>query len=770
MAKLLINRKLIIVSIYLAIIGELGARNINSVNNSIKRHYNQTELVKKHSNEYVIYVSTNGNDSNVGTEKNPLASLEGAKIKVRHIKTNHPSANIIVYLHKGYYQLDKTFTLGLKDGTNGNSTITYASYPGEEAIIGSGIKLSHWKLVKNLPYLPVIARGHVYETDIPDDIQNIFTMYDNGIMVPRARSKGFEIPLPHLESYEPSDKALFNKLVCPPGLLRNWDNPSDIEAIVVPNFPWTLNILQLASVDMNTHTATTILPSTYPLRSVVDYRRINPNAWLENAIDFLGKPGEWVVNTKLKKIWYWPKSGIPDNDIRIPKLSTLIKVAGITNKLKKTDIPVKGIVFKNLCFMNADRVLWNINDKGIQHDWAMEDKGDALIRFRGAEKCKVLNCEFINSGGDGIRLDYYCEHIKIENNEFNNLGQSAIVCIGYGPGKKDVNKYNFIFNNDIHDCGQIYWDSPMIILWQSGNNIVSNNFIHDAPRQAILISGVRYSYFFAKTGLDPRQYWKTIRWNEVKYTGRKYEYYIPFLHAKNNVIENNEIRNVLTMMGDGAAINISGAGLRNIVRHNLIYDIKNTFADAALRTDDYQKGSVFEDNIVFRSKIPGAVVKGENIFKNNYFINLVTAYTVPWGGVFGNVEAYAHQSFGYGKSNWSHNVFYSDIPTYDRKFYASKTVGDEYKYVFWDYNVYYMKGIDLKNQEYNKLLRAAGKDTHSIYENPGFKDPSNWNFSISDNSPIFKEGINPILLQGIGLTSSFPVRFHPDKGFRGEIK
>jgi hypothetical protein len=69
------------------------------------------------------------------------------------------------------------------------------------------------------------------------------------------------------------------------------------------------------------------------------------------------------------------------------------------------------------------------------------------------------------------------------------------------------------------------------------------------------------------------------------------------------------------------------------------------------------------------------------------------------------------------------------------------------------------------------MLRSAGKELHSIYDqNPGFRDISNWDFSVPKNSPVFKAGIKPLSLNGIGLNNDFPEKFHADKGYRGEIK
>ena len=50
-------------------------------------------------NTIEIYVSVNGSDSNIGDFENPLASLEGAKNKVREL--NDGEKNIIVNFMDG---------------------------------------------------------------------------------------------------------------------------------------------------------------------------------------------------------------------------------------------------------------------------------------------------------------------------------------------------------------------------------------------------------------------------------------------------------------------------------------------------------------------------------------------------------------------------------------------------------------------------------------------------------------------------------------------
>lgn len=205
----------------------------------------------------------------------------------------------------------------------------------------------------------------------------------------------------------------------------------------------------------------------------------------------LDSPGEWLVNTETGEIYLWPENSKPGKDIYTPSLRQLILVEGKNDKQDDNDVPVKGIHFEGISFTHTDRGVWNKDDVGIQHDWEMLDKGNTMLHFRGAENCVVDACHFYSGGGNAIRLDLYAQNITVKNSLFHVLGQSAVMMIGYGPGTKDVNHHNTIFNNHIHHCGKIYLSSQMITAWQSGYNTSSHNCLYDIPRKAICISGVR---------------------------------------------------------------------------------------------------------------------------------------------------------------------------------------------------------------------------------------------------------------------------------------
>jgi len=109
-----------------------------------------------------FYVSPNGSDKWSGTlaEPNaqandgPFATLVRARDAVRAAK-NRQSTDILVLARAGTYQLDETVVFGLEDSGVGDSTVTYAAYPGETPVFSSGREIHGWrKVTTELPGLP----------------------------------------------------------------------------------------------------------------------------------------------------------------------------------------------------------------------------------------------------------------------------------------------------------------------------------------------------------------------------------------------------------------------------------------------------------------------------------------------------------------------------------------------------------------------------------------------------------------------------------------
>ncbi|MCF7849159.1 MAG: right-handed parallel beta-helix repeat-containing protein, partial [Kiritimatiellales bacterium] len=464
------------------------------------------------------YVAVNGNDAwsgklpepNADKTDGPFVSLERARNAVREIKRDTPSQNITVLIREGTYCLDRTLSFGLADSAAAGCLITYAAHPGEKPVFSSDMGIGPWKKIPAgaAKRLPASAQGQVWMADLPVGLERFCTLYEGETRLPRARSAG---AMPRN-----GKEASRTRLLFPGGFLRDWTNLDDVEIVVRPKVQFTMNILGLRSVDEKEGVATTACMASYPLTSPEEkawalYAKTPRTLWVENVLEVLDQPGEWVADTHARKIYLWPTSNEPGGHIVAPRLRELIRVEGGIDFDGAQDSPVRGLVFRGLTFTRGDRDVWTDDDAGLQHDWALYDKGDALLRFRGAEECMVEDCRFMNSGGTAVRLDLHCRENRVSGNEIEHMGGSGILLAGYGPGTKDVSQSNLISNNHIQHSGEIFWHAPGIMVWQSGGNRIANNLIHDLPGMGIVVSGVRPVSF----GKNLRECSRTIRRSEV---------------------------------------------------------------------------------------------------------------------------------------------------------------------------------------------------------------------------------------------------------------
>ena len=146
-----------------------------------------------------FYLSPNGSDQWSGTlaepdaqgTDGPFATLQRARDAVRDLKKK-TNSNIVVLVREGTYALEQTVVFGLEDSGEGDSTVTYAAYPGETPVFSSGREIKGWKEVSGeLPGLPKGAQGKVLEANVSG---RFLTLYDDEGMLPRAQSERF---VPH---------------------------------------------------------------------------------------------------------------------------------------------------------------------------------------------------------------------------------------------------------------------------------------------------------------------------------------------------------------------------------------------------------------------------------------------------------------------------------------------------------------------------------------------------------------------------------------------
>ena len=687
-----------------------------------------------------FYVSTKGSDNwsgkldmpNAEGTDGPFATLEHARNEVRNLKKSK-SGDIIVLIREGVYPLQDTVVFRLEDSGEGQSTITYEAYPGEKPVFSSGEEIKDWKKVASaLPGLPEEAKGKVLVAEVS---HKFLSLYDDEGILPRARS----------EKYIPKKESTENKLYFSKGELKNWSNVEDVEIFVRPTRDWIVNMLPLVSVDETKGIARTGIDATYAMQQ--------KGFWVENVLEALDKPGEWVLNTKEGKVYLWPRN---DSQVIAPRLLELIRIEGKIDFEGPTDVPVRNLHFRGLTFKHGERYTLTKDDAGLQHDWDMLDKNNAMVRLRGAENCVIDNCHFLYSGSGAIRVDLHGINNEISNNHIEHMGGGGILLCGYGPGTKDVNKKNTVYNNNIHNVGEIYWQSPGIFLWNSGDNRVANNLIHDTNYSGLIVSGCVIRFFFRS---DLREQCRAIRWDEIGDLPEKLtvDDVRPYWHSKNNMIEYNEIHHVMKKLGDGNGIYIRASGSGNVIRRNYIHHlVAETGKQSGIRTDGGQMDVLIAENILYKCTSQGMILKLNNRFENNIVADIFKPRLVYLKIVEGPMM---------GASN-KHNIFYSasegskfiSQPSPGKGLFGEDSRGRipaTMKDVASDYNIYYCKADNgLAENALNYLQKEDNSDNNSLATDPLFVDIENGDFRFKPDSPAIELGIKPIDISKIGLRTA----------------
>jgi hypothetical protein len=232
---------------------------------------------------------------------------------------------------------------------------------------------------------------------------------------------------------------------------------------------------------------------------------------------------------------------------------------------------------------------------------------------------------------------------------------------------------------------------------------------------------------------ETREHSSTIRWDEIKLGDDITDWanYEPYMHARKNILEYNEVHDCLKILGDGNCIYLSGNGDGNIVRHNVTY---NHAKYGMIRTDDDSHNVLVHGNLLFGtiSKL-GIKIKGFNRATGNFFINC----QLTTGGAGNTIDP---------RSELSRNVFY----------HTSKVRMGSFHYKLpkvkegLDYNLYYHEQpgkADAMLAAQKKASRTKLIDTNSVVADPMFIDRLHGDFGFKQGSPALELGIEPLTLE-----------------------
>lgn len=729
-----------------------------------------------------FYVSPQGSDQNSGSLESPWRSLAYARDKVRSLisnSANAPKKDIEIQLSPGIHRLSETLILTPEDSGDDDFSVTWQGSEGNKTQISAGFPLDGWRRCEeDLPDLDPTLQGKVWQIDLPAGIQ-VNTLYSPQGVLPRAKGNAIQpkgliladMPQNSLGPDGPYPQALcdseggflfHDRFGFADGAIKPALDLQDAEFLIIPKNQWTMNILPLGDVDFSNRVAYLSKPCTYPIG--LPHCAPNGSIWLENSLSVMEK-GTWVYHASRGRLFYCPISEEPEDGIEAGILTELIRVEG-EHQPNGIQNPVCNLHFRDLVFTRSNRFSFHgLTGLGIQHDWEMHDAPSCMVRFRNTRNCSVVGCHFFEGGSGGLRMDLACQQNKVEGCEFDHLGGCGVVLCGYGLSRHYLNRNNIVENNHFHHLGQSYWHSPAIFIWQSGENHIASNYLHDLPYTGIVCSG---RTVFDRDGKGECS--RTIHWEDVEdQCGKDYEHTIwhysglpswwmrePLMHSRENLIEYNCIHDVMQIMGDGNGIYVSGAGGGNVLRFNAIGPCPSPTMSEGLRCDDDQHHTILHGNLVFaqHGMATGITLKGVNRVTNNI---LALPLRAPRRGLL---------SLETGPLNGSvirRNIFLTADPEHafvgeirihgqGRKARQCDTDSDE--------NIYWCLNSPEVGQRRLEALEALGVDGKSGNVDPGFIDPLKGDFRLKADAAALEFGFRPLPLEKMLAPKSEAPRFN----------
>ncbi|MDR2920048.1 MAG: hypothetical protein LBV72_11870 [Tannerella sp.] len=468
-----------------------------------------------------IFVAPNGNDQNTGAKESPLATLAGARNKIRNLKSTSglPAGGITVYFREGTYQTTTVTELSKEDSGTENSPIVYKAYPGEKPVFngGSYIKGSDFKNITDASVLSRLSGNAKSKVLCYNLFENGFTSNDldySKDFWAKGNLQEFEDPGTHEIQYltkrmqvyidddamhlarYPNKKAgqfadnPYDVYLSIPEVLsgrgennndamifrtdetriKNWKSYDDIVIFGMLGYQFLHNKVIAEKIDPQDM----IITLKYPLHHGIDE---NMRYAFENVLEELDAPGEYYIDKHTGILYLYPAKSLDQSTVKVSKSEA--------NYMIKS-IDASYVTFSGLTFeLTKGSCLW----------------------IKGGSNCKVENCTFKNFGVCGIRLgetavatrdiaseyqiagrfNTYLNDFPASDNGFNHqvtgsdfLNTGFAACIIFSGNAANRERGNMLFeNNTIRHSGLLgsTYNSGLV-LNGVGITIKNNDFFY----------------------------------------------------------------------------------------------------------------------------------------------------------------------------------------------------------------------------------------------------------------------------------------------------
>jgi hypothetical protein len=347
-----------------------------------------------------IFVSPDGNDTDPGTEKRPLRTLSAAQGKVRLLKKHSPGP-FLIYLRTGIYYLPETLVFTPLDSGKPEEPIVYSPYPGEKVTLSGGTRLHlKWKPYRDGIMMASVPAGTQTDQLFVDGKRQILARYPN--YDPKAWTLGGTS----------ADAFSLERA-------RRWAHPEGGYIHALHGSLWGSLHYRITGKDASGNiTYDGGWQNNQPRPMHKEFR------FVENIFEELDAPGEWFLDEKMSRLYYYPPKEIDLENavVESVRLKHIIEFRGTETR------PVRAIEMHGFTFQHTSRTFMETREPLLRSDWRVY-RGGALL-FDGVEDCRVDGCFFDQLGGNAIFVSNYNRRVTIARCHIADAGASGVCFVG----------------------------------------------------------------------------------------------------------------------------------------------------------------------------------------------------------------------------------------------------------------------------------------------------------------------------------------------------
>ncbi|CAM3750646.1 PDZ domain-containing protein [Tsukamurella strandjordii] len=465
---------------------------------------------------------------------------------------------------------------------------------------------------------------------------------------------------------------------------------------------------------------------------------------VENIQEELDAPGEWFYDRDTGKL-YLRQAGDRDPNGSTIGLGELNKVIVAEGDERGA---VHDITFSGIEITRTHRTLFNSEyEKMLLSDWGIVREG--AVTLSNTERVNVVGSTFRQIGGNAVMLTGRNIGNKIDDNEFREIGASAVVVAGLassmrspsyfdsfqktldvsesGPASDDYPRQIHVGRNLITDIGNYELQVAGVQVSLAQDVTITQNTIHDTPRAAINFNeGSWGGHVVSKNDI----------WNTVQETGD---------HGPINAWGRDRWWPFTNTSGGGYSKNTPkpSAELRAAVRADVLKPItieQNRIwhnSSWAIDLDDGSSRYVVRNNLLLNSGIK--LRDGfERTVENNILVGGRIFEQVSFEDNGDSIE----RNIVLGSGPYSHH---GDIAADPRR---SKTV--------YDSNLFWNNGSAVSLPGSLDSWRAKGADIASLIADPELVAGNPWqtagllDFTVAPDSPAIGLGFRNIPMNEFG--------------------